>query len=124
MNRKGSVRLSEERVTLGERLVAALLTPIFFNAAVVIAVALLSKNMFYVWPSLTRTYAVMGKAVWLCVLVPAVVGFLAGSEGTARIFGHAFLTHGEGEKSLWVTALVWGVFFAVVAFVDGRMSGA
>ncbi len=124
MTRRGRASLSEDRVTLGERLVAALLTPIFFNVAVVIGVAVMSQKTFYTWPGLTRTYLALGKGAWLCVAVPAAVGFLAGSEGTARIFGHAFLTHREGEKNLWITALVWGVFFAVVALVNGRVPGA
>ena len=109
------------RVTLGERVVAALLTPVFFNAAVVIVVATLFKRGLYLFTSLHSVYGHLGKGGLMMVVAPAIVGFLAGSEGTARLFGHAFFTHHESQRNRLVTALVWAVFAAAVWFVNSAV---
>lgn len=118
---KSKSRASSDRVTLGERVVAALLTPLFFNAAVVIVVATLFRRGFYPLMSLHSVYGHLGKGGLMMVVAPAIVGFLAGSEGTARIFGHAFFTHHGSQRNRLVTALVWSVFAAAVWFVNSAV---
>ena len=112
---------TDERITLGERVVAALLTPLFFNAAVVTVVAFSSRRARIALFSLGSVYRSLGDGALLLLVAPAVVGFVAGSEGTAKLFGHAFWTHHEHERSIIATLLVWAAGFAAVVFVNGRL---
>lgn len=116
-------RIEEPRVTLEERVVAALLTPLLFNAAVIISVAMLSKRTHYTLFHLGDLYRALGSAAVMLLVAPALVGFLAGSGGTAWIFGHAFWTHHEHQRSGLATALVWAVFGATVVYVNTHATG-
>lgn len=91
-------------VTLSERLVAAALTPLFFNLSLLILAAYSSG---YTFRHLLHWYAQLGRDVWLMLAIPAVVGFLAGTDGTARLMGHAFGTQPAPERSLVMSVLVW-----------------
>jgi hypothetical protein len=121
--RKPQRRIQEPRITLGERVVGALLTPLLFNAAVIISVAMLSKRTHYMLFHLGSVYRSLGAGAIMLLVAPAVVGFLAGADGTARIFGHAFWTHHENHRSVLATALVWAVFAAAVFWVNTRIAG-
>ncbi len=112
--------MQEPQVTLGERAVAALLTPLLFNAAVIISVAMLSKRTHYLLFHLDDIYRSLGHGAVMLLVAPAVVGFMAGSEGTATLFGHAFWTHHEHQRSWLATGLVWAVFGATVVYVNTR----
>ncbi len=112
---------ADERITLGERFVAALLTPLFFNAAVITVVAFSSRRAPMAVFSLDNVYRSLGDGALLLLVAPAVVGFVAGSEGTAKLFGHAFWTHHEHERSVFATLLVWAAGLAAVVFVNGRL---
>lgn len=110
-------------VTLEERLIAALLTPLAFNAAVIIVVAMTSRRLHYMFFNLTRVYHALGSGAILLLVAPAIVGFVAGFDGTVKIFGHAFRTHHDHERSWPATALVWGVFAGAVIFMNTRVAG-
>lgn len=110
-------------VSLGDRFVAALLTPLFFNAAVIITVAFFSKRTYYLLIGLNDVYQALGSGAVLLLVAPAVVGFVAGIDGTAQVFGHAFWTHHENERSLLATALIWALFAAAVVYVNTRVAG-
>lgn len=110
-------------VTLEERLIAALLTPLVFNASVIIVVAMASRRVHYVFFNLTRVYHALGSGAILLLVAPAIVGFVAGFDGTVKIFGHAFRTHHDHERSWPATALVWGVFAGAVIFMNTRVAG-
>ncbi len=116
-------RMQAPQVTLGERVVAALLTPLLFNAAVIISVAMLSKRTHYLLFHLDDVYRALGSGAVMLLVAPALVGFLAGSEGTANLFGHAFWTHHEHQRSWLATALVWAVFGGAVMYVNTRVAG-
>lgn len=116
-------RNQEPAVTLDERLIAALLTPLMFNVAVIIVVAMASRRVHYMFFNLTRVYHALGSGAILMLVAPAIVGFVAGFDGTVKIFGHAFRTHHEPQRSWTATALVWGVFLAAVIFVNTRVAG-
>jgi hypothetical protein len=51
------------------------------------------------------------------LVLPATVGFIAGSRGTSKIMGHALWTNHESEKSVLATALVWLSIAALLIFV-------
>jgi len=91
-------------VTLSERLVAAVLTPLFFNLSLLILAAYSSGRTFR---HTLHWYALSGRTLWLMLAIPAVVGFLAGTEGTARLMGHAFGTNHGSERSAVMSVLVW-----------------
>lgn len=116
-------RIQEPRITLGERVVGALLTPLMFNVALVIALATLSHRSRHLLVNLGSFYRSLDAGAIMLLVAPAVVGFLAGADGTARIFGHAFWTHHENHRSVLATALVWAVFAAAVFWVNTRIAG-
>ena len=121
--RKPQRRNQEPRITLGERVVGALLTPLLFNVAVVIALATLSQRSRYLLMNLGSFYRSLDAGAIVLLVAPAAVGFLAGADGTARIFGHAFWTNHENHRSVLATALVWAVFAATVFWVNTRVAG-
>ena len=94
------------RVTLSERVFMAGLAPIFFNLAMIITVVY-DTSPFRAMYTLKRMYFTSGPTGWLMVLIPAIVGFLAGIDGSARWLGHAFWTHHPNERSWIATVLVW-----------------
>lgn len=53
----------------------------------------------------------------LFIVLPAIVGFLAGSAGTAKLIGHAFWTNDEAEQNIILTLLVWAAFAVCCYFV-------
>ncbi len=91
-------------ITLSERLVAAVLTPLFFNLSLLILAAYISGRSFRYT---LHWYAQSGRTFWLMLAIPAVIGFFAGTERTARLMGHAFGTNHGSERSLVMSVLVW-----------------
>lgn len=83
--------------------------PVFFNLALMTLVIYGSRSGIG-FRNLLRLYLASGPAAWLFVLVPAVAGFWAGIDGSARLLGHAFWTHHANERSVMATAVVWVVF--------------
>jgi hypothetical protein len=101
--------VSDSGISLGDRLLSAVLTPLFFNISLVIFAALVSRRGRMLG-ELLYMYAAPGLGMLMFVALPAIVGFLAGSSGTAKLLGHAFLTHGGSERNIILTLLVWAAF--------------
>ena len=99
-------RAHPKRVSLGDRILSAFLTPIFFNIGLVILLAIDSSS--WQFARLVRSiYGGSDMAPYVMLALPAAIGFLAGSHGTSKILGHAFWTNHDNEKSLLATILVW-----------------
>lgn len=94
------------RMPLSDRVLAALLFPLFFNLALIIYAVVVSRRARML-ASLMYVYTVTGRGSILFVVLPAVVGFMAGSAGTAKLLGHAFWTHAEPERNISHTLAVW-----------------
>lgn len=99
-------RTSSDSVSLGDRISSALLTPVFFNIGLVIFLAMDSSSWQFA-RHLRSIYGSSELAPYLMLVLPATVGFIAGSRGTSKIMGHALWTNHESEKSVLATALVW-----------------
>ena len=82
-----------------------------------------SRRLHYMFFNLTRVYHALGSGAILLLVAPAIVGFVAGFDGTVKIFGHAFWTHHDHQQSWPATALVWGVFAGAVIFMNTRVAG-
>jgi hypothetical protein len=98
-----------------DRFLAAILSPLFFNGSLLIFATCVSKRG-RLFGSLMSLYTSPGLGVMLFIALPAVVGFIAGTSGTAKLLGHAFWTNMESERNVLATAMVWG-FLAVCFYV-------
>lgn len=97
------------RMSLSDRVLAALLFPLFFNLALIIYAVVVSRRARML-ASLIYVYTMTGRGSILFVVLPAVVGFIAGSAGTAKLLGHAFWTHTAAERNIACTLAVWAFF--------------
>ena len=113
----------KDRVTLSERLFMAGAAPVFFKLAL-ITVAIYALHRGPGFHGLKRLYFTTGPTAWLFIIVPAIVGFLGGIEGCARLLGHAFWTHHENERSITTTVVVWAVFLLAFGLGLGFLSAA
>jgi hypothetical protein len=105
-------------VTLTDRLVAAFLAPLAFNIFLLICacVVLRRASPWHLgpWPWDGPT------AAWALVLLPALAGFVGGTDGLVALAGHAFLTHAEPEQRWWATLLIWAVIAGSACVVASR----
>jgi hypothetical protein len=92
-----------------DRFLAAILSPLFFNVSLLIVATCMSRRG-RLFGSLMYLYTSPGLGMMLFVALPAAVGFIAGTSGTAKLLGHAFWTHVESERSIAATVIVWGLF--------------
>ena len=108
---------AEQKITLFERLLCAVLTPIVVNISIVLLMAA-SRRKFsnfstlFAWRSLPTHYA----PLVLTVMLPAALGFLLGSRRVLTLVGHMFYTNNEHERSEKITAAIWAGF-ALYAWV-------
>jgi hypothetical protein len=111
------IRPQKQAVTLSDRIVSAILTPVFFNIFLVIVIAINSSSMQFA-RHIRSIYGASAMAVYVMLLLPALTEFIAGSSGTAKIVGHAFWTNHDAEKSVLATAAVWLCVGSLLLFAD------
>ena len=92
--------------TLGDRLLAAVLAPLFFNVtALGVALAYMGRRPLRTeW---FRDFLHMPRLVLVFTVFAAVVGFISGTRGFASFLGHSFYTHTESQRSPLFTAMIW-----------------
>ncbi|MDO5693969.1 MAG: hypothetical protein Q4G70_16070 [Pseudomonadota bacterium] len=120
-------RNQEPSPGLVDRLLCAVLGPVFVNVSILLTLAVFKKNYFgdwwfsnffsiWAWSNLPTHKA----PLVLTVLVPAVLGFLLGSKHFATLIGHMFYTNHPNERSEWITGAIWAGFALYVWVVkDG-----
>jgi hypothetical protein len=91
-----------------DRLLAALLAPLAFNACILIVLLVFLRST-----ALAVVQLVSGPIFIVLVAVPAAVGYAAGTDGFVRFLGHSFYTHGEDERNLGMTLAIWAAIIAV-----------
>ena len=121
-------KTSENNLSLNERIVMAILAPLFFNFGLLICLSLLA--LFSLSPiSLLRLHSsrLLAKDVsyevfasgwgWFLILIvlPAIAGYQLGVDKCATLLGHFFYTNAESEKNLGKTAFSW-VCLLVIAY--------
>lgn len=109
MARSGSPRprSSQASATLADRLLAAFLAPLAFNLFLLICACFLGRRASP-WHLASWTWD-EPTAAWELVMLPALAGFVGGTDGLVSLAGHAFLTHAEHEQRWWATLLIWAV---------------
>ncbi len=112
-------RVNPQGVTLGDRILSALLTPLVFNIGLIIFLAINSSSWQFV-RSVRAFYGGSDAAAYVMLGLPAAIGFLAGSRGTAKILGHAFWTNPESEKSVLATLVVWVCFLGLLLYAQSH----
>ncbi len=97
---------------LPDRLLAALLAPIFFNLSMLIIIAVLflhhrrfSDFWFSYWPP--------GTLLRVTLMLPVAAGFLSGTRRFTTLLGHLFYTHQEHEQDLLKTLAAWAAFIGL-----------
>ena len=108
-------RTGADSVSLSERIWSAVLTPVFFNIGLVIFLAIDSSSWRFA-RHLRSIYGSSELAPYVMLVMPAAVGFVAGSRRTSKIMGHALWTNHESEKSVLATVLVWLCIAAALIF--------
>lgn len=103
-----------------ERLLMAVLAPIFFNLSILIVLAVflrrslrLGAYLFYHphWP---------GALIFLiAVALPALAGFTMGVKRFATLLGHFFYTNMEHEKDVKITLASWVGFLLIAYLLSG-----
>ncbi|WP_079435744.1 hypothetical protein [Zoogloea sp. LCSB751] len=95
-----------EAVGLPDRLLAAVLAPLFFNISVLIVMLVIFRHS----PRLPRFLlagADIPASLFVMGLAPALTGFLAGTDRMVKLLGHCFYTHLENEQNIVVTLVIW-----------------
>lgn len=105
--------------TLADRLLAALLAPPTFNLFLWIVMAMWSRRGVR-WHLLDLPVMNAWTLGWVFVVLPALAGFVAGTDGLVSMAGHAFLTHAEHEQRWWATLLIWAVIAGSAYLVAHR----
>lgn len=97
--------------SLENRLLTALLAPLFFNFSLFIILALISRR------SRLLGMAVLSHGIgWLALLIalPAIAGFWMGTAKFATFLGHLFFTNMEHERDIRITVVSWVGFITVI----------
>lgn len=115
----------DKQPSVNERIVMALLAPLFFNLSLLICFFLLFRR--------ARRLGVLGAyeaftSAWglfvLLIVIPAVVGYRLGGDKCATLLGHFFYTNVGSERSLPKTTLAWGTFLLVAYVVHKALPHA
>lgn len=101
-------RSSSHGTSLSDRLIAAVLSPLFFNVALLIVAA--TSRRGHMFGSLMYLYTSSGLGGILMLALPAAVGFVMGSSGLGKLMGHAFMTNTGAERNIILTLMVWCAF--------------
>ncbi|WPB57657.1 hypothetical protein [Xylophilus sp. GOD-11R] len=112
MTRPGRFR-AETRTDWSERLIAAVLAPIFFNVSLVVLYGVFARRLL--WPDSFIGFSGSPGLLAVCLVLPVVYGLASGVHGVARALGHMFLTHDEHEKSGLCTVAHWAAFGLLAA---------
>ncbi len=119
-------RKEEEQPDLMDRLLTAILAPIFFNVAVLIVVFVFfskSKSMKFLFVRGVPTSATGLSTTTILIGIPALVGFIGGSIKFVKFLGHSFLTNSPAEQD-WIKTLgIWLIIF-FAAFVLSHVLSA
>ena len=91
------------------------MTPVLFNIGLIMFLAM-DSNSWKFAHHIRSIYGSSELAPYIMLLLPAAVGFIAGSRGTSKIIGHALWTNHESEKSTLATGLVWLAIAALLIF--------
>src|SRR4051812_48284741 len=97
----------DEPPSLLDRIITALLAPLFFNISAVVMIAVYYRDHRYLrWLAL-RPSSRWLHAAMLFSIVAAIAGFVFGSKGFASFLGHCFYTNEESQQNPLITALIW-----------------
>src|ERR1043165_3046253 len=91
-----------------DRLLAALLAPLFFNVSAFVMLAIYFRR--FPWSTNELYYRNLQRIPWLLLLftvIAGIVGFIWGTRGFADFLGHAFYTHTEQKRNRLITASIW-----------------
>ena len=97
-----------------DRILAALLAPIFFNVSAFI-VASLYWRRHPIRSGFIDDYLHLARLALLFSAIAALAGFVFGTRGFADFLGHAFYTHSESQRNPLATTLIW-IGIAVLAY--------
>ena len=113
LNRSRPSENENEQPSLQDRLLIAVLAPIFFNISIIIVLAMFFRRSRFIGRFLFYQAHWSGFLVFLVAgLLPAVAGFMMGSTKFATLLGHFFYTNMEHERDMSKTIAVWlGLFF-------------
>lgn len=99
-----------EAISLPDRLLAALLAPLFFNVSVLV-VMLVVFRLSHRLPKLLLAGADIPASLLIMNPAPALAGFLTGTDKMVKLLGHCFYTHLENERNIVATLFIWLVLF-------------
>jgi hypothetical protein len=125
MHRKLNENQEKEAPPFYERIVMALLAPIFFNISLLICFSLLFRRSRFLLDIFTFETPMSGWG-WIAILifVPAITGYLLGVEKCATLLGHFFYTNMEHEKDLRKTVCAWACFFLIAYIISKTLPHA
>jgi hypothetical protein len=110
----------EDEPSLTDRLLAAALAPLFFNISILIVIAVIggySRRL----ARLLLSGAFFNTTTVVLIVLPAIIGFLSGTNGLVRFLGHAFYTHMESERDFRITVGIWVCISGVAYLLAGAM---
>lgn len=105
-----------------DRLIAALLAPVFFNVAVLITLACILKFDTYLLQRLTDLSAVSTGIGVVFIALPSAIGFLFGTSGFAWFLGHCFYTHDDAQQNPVITALLWATIGLLAYWISRHLT--
>ncbi len=120
MRRKyGSREPLEDSPSFSERIVMAILAPLFFNVSLLICLASLSRRARFIAKAGVYEVLASGWVLFaLLIVVPAITGYRLGADKCATVLGHFFFTNMEHEKSPVKTFFAWGCFLLIAYVVS------
>ena len=95
-----------EAISLPDRLLAAVLAPLFFNVSVLIVMLVIFRHSHNL-PRLLLSGADIPAGLFVLILAPTLTGFLAGTDRMVKLLGHCFYTHMESEQNIVATLFIW-----------------
>jgi hypothetical protein len=108
-----------EPLSLQDRLFAGLLAPLAFNLSLFIVLMMFSRHSRgFAKLFLYQTYWHGILLFVSLVLLPALAGFLIGTNKIITLLGHFFYTNMEHERDMSKTILAWLALFAVTSLLS------
>jgi hypothetical protein len=108
---------TEDELSLQNRLLTALLAPVFFNLSIFIFIGLISRRSRLMGKLLIYEGHLL---IALLLLLPAIAGFMMGTSKFATLLGHFFGTNMEHERDLRITAALW-IGLGLIAYLLSRL---
>jgi hypothetical protein len=124
MNMRDRTRTTDSlpQIDRVDRIIAACITPIFFNLSSVIVITKVFRRSRYLLHLLEIGFNVQGALIATALIgIPAAVGYALGTTRGATLLGHFFCTNDELERHAGKTVLAWGSFF-VICYVLARLA--